>query len=107
MTLTERTAYRPTGTRVEEFKVQDRRGRWIGAKVYTFEAEYTAIEGNSGCMMPPGHYHGANVQATRNGENYGACQSSHYAATIEERDAWIAKRLADSRKRAAKLGAEA
>lgn len=93
--------------RLEEFDAHDKRGRRIGVLVSTWTAEYTPVPADTACAYgrAAGTYYLAEVQATRNGQRYGACQPYAHFETIAERDAYIARRIADSRKRAAKAGA--
>lgn len=89
------------------FGVADKYGREIGLIVSTYEAEYAERTdgGTSGWAIAPGRYFVARCQAARNGESYGASQGGHHCTTEEERDAYIAKRIAASRKQAAKKAA--
>lgn len=84
------------------FDVVDKKGRLIGAKVYTFEIDFIEIESDSGSYwtIAPGHYFGFIPQATRNGQDYGAIQNFRLFLTPAERDDAIAKYLAAARKRA-------
>lgn len=50
----------------------------------------------------PGVYFAAYCQATRAGKGFGASQSRTIFATAEERDQWLAKRIAAARRRAPK-----
>lgn len=89
------------------FGVFDAKKREIGCRIVTLETEFyiDADHSDSGYRMEPGRYFSANIQATRSGVEYGASQSWEHFKTEAERDAYIAKRIADSRKRAEKIKA--
>lgn len=84
----------------------DAKGRKIGCVIERTTAEFKA--------EPSSQYHAyfsdkwlgvsftACVEATRNGQRYGASQSTSHFRTEAEREAFIAKRIAASRKAAAK-----
>lgn len=55
-----------------------------------------------GWRQPIGLYYVAECHATRAGQTFGACQPERLFDSAAERDAYVAKRLADSRKRAPK-----
>lgn len=94
-----------TETVVHDFPYRDKKGRTIGCRVVTrLDEFYIDSEKSTGFWgMEPGTYFYADVMATRDGERYGASQRSRYFETVAERDTFIAKRIEDSRKRAAKI----
>ncbi len=108
--MTQRVNREVTGRTTERprFGIKDRLGRDIGVRIATFAAVFTeASEEDTGCYRhEPGYFFGVNIQATRNGVEYGASQPNKYFKTIEERDAHIAKRLEESRKAAEKKAKE-
>jgi hypothetical protein len=96
--------------RIENFGINDSRGREIGAQIYTYEETHTEISDEAAAAsysgyytgVEPGLYFGFRPHATRNGSTYGALQHGARFATVAERDAAIEKYLAGARKRAAK-----
>lgn len=106
MTTTRRANTTKTVRTVTNFDSKDAKGRVIGCRADAYEVDFVEVApGETGGRMPVGHYFVADVAATRDGVRYGACQPDRYFATAEERDAFIAKRVADSRKAAAKKAA--
>jgi hypothetical protein len=77
------------------------RGRLECPDLYTTATHAYSPQGR-GYDLAPGLYYYADCQATRAGESYGASQGGRIFATEAERDAFMAKRLAESRKRAPK-----
>lgn len=75
----------------------DKRGREIGANVSRMEMEFVAVsEGENGdneSGLRPGRLPGVRIQPSRDGQNFGASQEHNFFNSIEERDAYIAKRL--------------
>lgn len=87
------------------YGINDDKGREVGIRAVAFEATFTenpAEDGDIRWTMVPGHYFAAYVRTLRGGEKFGAVQSNNYFATAAERDAYIAKRIADGRKQAIK-----
>ena len=86
------------------FGVLDKRGRQIGAVIYTIEETFTATDSARGAVwcVEPGTWFAWWPQATRDGVKYGALQGRRRFRTAEERDADIERYLADARKRASK-----
>lgn len=92
---------------VIEFDHSDAKGRRIGAKISKGTRVYVAAteeeRRDSGCwVVEPGTYYWAVVQATRNGSAFGASQYGAQFTSEAERDAYIARRVEESRKAAAK-----
>ena len=92
----------------------DRKGREIGARVTTFIMAYSVDEcswGNHTTFAEAEDRardlakkpYGFKTRALRNGLAYGATGDDRYYATLEERDAAIAKYFKDAEKRAAKI----
>lgn len=82
----------------------DAKGREFGMFVATWEVDY--IEAEDGhWSVPAGHYYVAMCMAAKNGQPFGASQHDHRFNTVEERDAFIAKRLKASEKAAQKKAA--
>jgi hypothetical protein len=89
------------------FGLTDERGREIGALAVTFECDYITRDDEAdkfrACFrIAPGHYFEAYVHATRNEKAFGASQRTMIFQTAAERDAYVTKRLENSRKAAAK-----
>jgi len=114
-TKTTRTSVSDKSNCHHEFGVNDNRGRAIGAHIYTETRIYTDTNEPAGTYssgspieyLKPGAWYMWTCHATRNGENYGATQGSHYCETPTERDAAIAMYLKDAANRASKLAAKA
>lgn len=92
-----------------DFCVNDAKGRSIGCVVSrhvgTFTGEKTREFQSHYVNQWLGPVFIARVTATRNGWRYGACQPDSLFRTEAEREAFVAKRIAASRKAAAKKGA--
>lgn len=114
-TRTNRIQVLSTGTESHDFGVVDAKGRKLGATVTYTEVEYTEWTaaqyaelqakkyGSLGSAKAPGTYAFCiRVQATRNGEAFGATQSTQEFATEAERFAAVEKYLKGAQKRAAK-----
>lgn len=86
------------------YGINDDKGREVGIFAVAFEATFTENPSKEGYnrWMVPGHYFVAHVRTTRGGQSFGALQFDNYFATAAERDAYIAKRIADGRKQATK-----
>jgi hypothetical protein len=89
------------------FACRDRLNREIGIIVDRSMVDFTAMgdtdaQYTSYWRMQPGTYFAVDAQAARNGILYGASQRMMYFATEAEREAYIAKRIAASRKAAQK-----
>lgn len=103
VTLTEQTL------QLVDFELHDDKGRLLGTLIRTWEE--VVVEGplplwGRGVRQPAGTVRFmAYVHATRAGAAFGALQDEHVFETVEARDAYIAKRIKDGRKRAAKLAA--
>lgn len=92
-----------------DFDLTDKRNRRIGAVVFRWREtyadrpsdyvgpRYTDLDGQLKTGQP---YHYVRVQATRNGIEYGACQSPARFETEEEADAYVAKYLKSAKSRA-------
>jgi hypothetical protein len=91
----------------ETFGYRDRFGREIGAEaLITRHAtrppeQWSETSGEIGYLAPGVYFH-ARVQSTRDGARYGAAQSGETFATLAEAEAYRARRLAASRKAAAR-----
>jgi hypothetical protein len=90
------------------FGYSDSFGHEIGMMTCVWEVDVVEVYGaaisyHTG-FSAPGHYFVAETQATRNGKAYGASQRNQYFKTGEARDAYLARRWADSRKAAKKEG---
>lgn len=89
------------------FGLFDRKGREFGAQVQTCETTFrdmTKEERAFACSwntIAAGHYFAVTVQMQKNGISWGSSQPRQYFKTAEERKAYLDKRFADMRKRAA------
>jgi len=88
------------------FNFVDAKNRRIGCVVSTWRDEYVEApaDAKSGHDIEPGTYYVAVVHASRDGKSYGAYPGGCRVKTLSERSAYIERRIADSRKRAAKIG---
>jgi len=84
----------------------DAKGREFGAQVQTCETTFRDMtpeemqrSSYSYSTTPAGHYFTVTVQAQRGGINWGASQPAQHFKTLEERQQYIDRRLADMRKR--------
>lgn len=79
-----------------EWGAVDAKGRVIGLMIKTRELDY--VEQTDGSCsfytVPVGHYFTADMQMTKDGKPWGACQPEQRFASAEERAAAIVKRLA-------------
>lgn len=89
-------------TEYVHFNFFDVKCRKVGVLVSRFTATVTEVESAERyhAKMEPGLYYVATVQAARNGYPYGCSQPRNFFNTEEEREIFISKRIADSRKRA-------
>lgn len=102
---------RNTLSNATAFDQRDRLGRTVGAFVQTWELDAVQAEPN-GCwcskITHAGRWYAVDAQAARwfsdheQPRRYGASQPTMYFETVAARDAFIAKRIADMRKRAAR-----
>lgn len=98
-------------TETVDFGKTDSKGRRIGAMIVRDNETYALMTEaeikTSFCFsyIEPGLWFTYHIQTTRNGSRYGACQPTHYFATVEERDVAIHAHLARSMKAAAKKAA--
>lgn len=104
---TNRTSKTETKVSRHTWEHADRFGRKIGLNVITWEAQYEAKGADDphprcGYSHAAGHYFVACCQPSRDGENYGASQDDRHFATEAERADYIARRMKDSQKAAAK-----
>lgn len=85
----------------------DAKGRRIGAKITRSVIEYVPVpEGQTwGNCREAGVYLCACVEATRDGQRYGASQTTMHFTSEDDRERFIAKRLIASAKAAAKKAA--
>lgn len=79
------------------FNAVDAKGRKMGAEVMTNTRE--AVEGEGPCVIEPGIWFVAVVQATKDGEEWGASQGAKFFRTEVERQAFIDRRVSDMRKK--------
>ena len=85
------------------FGVFDPKGREVGVQVRMHEFDVAPAEGDTGWSSRElGHYFYCDVQTTRNGVPFGACQPENSFKTEAERDAYITKRVTDGHKNAMK-----
>ena len=95
-----------------DFGKRDSKGRMIGYHVSTVTIEYVPLteeqlaKSYSYFLAEPRIAYRADVHATRDGKKYGASNSCPAFPTREERDAWIARRLKDGEKYAARKAAK-
>ena len=90
-----------------EFGVIDQRGREIGANISEWEVSMVPLpEDHRGCYstLAPGCYFALRTQATRNGLEYGATQSSRHFSTEAERIRALGSYLRTAELRAKKMG---
>lgn len=78
----------------------DGKGRAVGRKVYSFDITYrVAAPGVYGYLVSADKIgktvFAAYIQATRDGQKFGALRHDNIFDTAEERDAWVAKKLAE------------
>lgn len=106
--------YQKDNSQAQVWGYTDSKGREIGARVTTYCVAYSVDECSWGGYDT---FDAADVaarefaktpwvfktQALRNGLDYGATGEARYFATVEERDAAIAKYFKDAEKRAAKI----
>lgn len=95
--------------RVVGFGVLDAKGREIGAVVQTWEIECIPAgdaDEHGRTARPVGRYFVAVVQSARGNESFGASRRHEFFTTEEKRAAFIARRLRDSEKAAAKKAAK-
>ena len=95
-----------TSNEVIVFGATDSKARVIGAQIKRIEADWIETpQGQYGYVNDRrGLWFGFEPHATRNNQRYGAGLQRHcWFATIEAREAAIAKYLADANKRAAKI----
>lgn len=85
-----------------DFGTQDKQGRNIGTRVYTFEVDFVEVPETVRMWynQDAGHYFGLNCMATRNGRVYGASQHDQYFTNTTDRQAVIDTYLVGARKRA-------
>lgn len=86
---------------IHEWSAADAKGRVIGLQIRTNEVDLVPMTAETGCFyrIPAGHYFVANMQTTKDGQVFGACQPDQYFATAEERAAAIVKRLSAAMKK--------
>jgi hypothetical protein len=86
------------------FGFNDDKGRQIGVVITRFNAKFEAADedARSWYRQEPGDYFGVTVHAARNGVGYGASQPYQYFASEAGREAYVAKRVAATRKSYAK-----
>ena len=90
------------------FHVQDEKGRWVGCKVVLRRAVLAEAPTNHVGIYYPreaGEWFVANVQMTKDGNDWGASQSDAWFKTAQERAAYIEKTVAARRKAAEKKAA--
>jgi hypothetical protein len=91
-------------TRYISFGLLDGKRREVGINVTTWQQEATEIPGaTTGCVREPGFYFCAYCHPTRDRKPFGALQSYWHFRTAVERDAYIERRVASTRKRYSKL----
>ncbi len=92
-------------TTTHRFGLTDPQGREYGLRVSTWidavvQGPIPMPEVHTRSELPVGIHYMVNAHVTREGRTFGALQRDHHFATTAERDAYVAKRLADARKRA-------
>lgn len=100
--LTELSDVKASPIEVADFGVYDSKGRAIGAEVTRSVRTYVETKECYGSKLAPGSYYSVRIQLTKNREWFGATQKLQHFETEAERDAYITKRLAQMKKRAAK-----
>lgn len=95
------------GTEFHDFEILDSKGRKLGASVrYSVRVfEPVADDARTCYTIPAGTYFCWYGHATRNGERFGALQSTHRCDTEAERFEQVQKYLDSARKRAQKNAA--
>lgn len=103
-TYTKRINNADTTREIVSYGSRDSKGREIGSSVTRWTCQFVAQDADKpwGFANPAGSYFVAVVMATRDGSDYGASQRTMYFTTNQAREAFIAKRLAASRKATAK-----
>ena len=84
-----------------DFGLVDERGRAVGVNVFKAEHELM-IDPNPrgyGYIGIPGYYFVGLCQPARNGKDYGSTQGERRFATAAERDEYVERSVADTRKR--------
>ncbi|HSF05736.1 MAG TPA: hypothetical protein VLG10_08100 [Methylomirabilota bacterium] len=108
----------PSSRQTFEFNVADRRGRLMGARLTSWEVDFTQMTPAEAAAHAETHYYVPNApvdraghwyvfapHATRDGVIYGASQPERYFRTSEERAKAAAKYLLEAEKRASKRAA--
>lgn len=95
---------------VVDFGVSDSKGRALGVIVETWSASFGFGPSPSDTLftnrqLPPGLYHFARVTAARDQKAFGASQEAQPFLLEEDRQAYVDKRVRESRARARKLAA--
>lgn len=93
---------------ISSLEVKDGRGRLMGVRVERCEADWVdSPEGQLWGYITErrGHWFSYRPHTTRDGKHYGPVQTERWFATREERDADIARYIADAQKRANKKAA--
>lgn len=98
MRSTPRIEWTTKTTEAIDFGLVDEKGRAVGVVVMRAPVEMVE-SGNNGYDYPPGKGFTADVMAARNGNTYGAINPFIFFPTEEEREAWIAKRVAGAKRR--------
>jgi hypothetical protein len=81
--------------------IVDQKNRKIGIEIWVWEQDYVELPENatSWWEIPVGHYFMVKACVTRNGDIFGALQPDLEFKTAKERDAYIEKRIASTKKR--------
>jgi hypothetical protein len=92
---------------IEEFDLTDKQGRLIGVTYTILEITSRPYVDGDGCLyyaLPFSDpiFHCATVQATHDGQKYGASQAGKSVVSLEEARAEVARRIENTRKRYAK-----
>lgn len=81
------------------FNLNDEKGRNIGMHITRFSGVATEDERGWGYDVAPGTVLAVRAMAARDGVSFGASHGTKYFATEAERDAYIAKRVRETKKR--------
>lgn len=96
-------------TRKVPFGILDARGREIGARITVYREDRVPVEGSAALLRPEQlgtGWFALDIHATRNGQDYGACQPTSYFKTAEARDEAVERYLTSAKKRAAEAAAK-
>lgn len=101
---------RERATQQVPFGMLDSRGREVGARITVYRVDRVPVVGTHSLLRPDQLGTGwfvLDIHATRDGQDYGACQPTSYFKTAEARDEAVERYLTSAKKRAATAAAKA